>query len=102
MLAIMTWCSSIYRVPIHIGCLARNLQAVTEAVKFCYNEGTKSYAKELGFKTDLHPSWIFSELAYITQLPKEFDFEHPLLPPQFHYTGPFHDGKGRHLGLHGT
>ena len=77
--------------------LARNLQAVTEAVRFCYNEGIKSYAKELGFKTDLdHPSWVFSELAYITQLPKEFDFEHPLLPPQFHYTGPFHDGKGRH------
>ena len=77
--------------------LARNLQAVTEAVRFGYNEGIKSYAKELGFKTDLdHPSWVFSELAYITQLPKEFDFEHPLLPPQFHYTGPFHDGKGRH------
>jgi MGT family glycosyltransferase len=76
--------------------LARNLQAVTAAVRFCYNEGTKSYAKELGFKADLdHPSWIFSELAYITQLPKEFDFENPLLPPQFHYTGPFHDGKGR-------
>jgi zeaxanthin glucosyltransferase len=76
--------------------LARNLQAVTQAVGFCYNEGTKSYAKEMGFKTDLdHPSWIFSELAYITQLPKEFDFEHPLLPPQFHYTGPFHDGNGR-------
>ena len=77
--------------------LARNLQAVTEAVRFCYNGGIKSYAKELGFKTDLdHPSWVFSELAYITQLPKAFDFEHPLLPPQFHYTGPFHDGKGRH------
>jgi zeaxanthin glucosyltransferase len=44
----------------------------------------------------LRPSHAFSELAYITQLPKEFDFEHPLLPPQFHYTGPFHDGKGRH------
>lgn len=77
--------------------LARNLEAVTQAVRFCYNEGTKSYAKELGFKIDLdHPSWVFSELAYITQLPKEFDFEHPLLPPQFHYTGPFHDGKDRH------
>ena len=34
---------------------ARNLQAVTEAVRYCYNEGTKSYAKELGFKTDLDP-----------------------------------------------
>jgi hypothetical protein len=38
---------------------------------------------------------ITSGLRYITQLPKEFDFEHPLLPPQFHYTGPFRDGKGR-------
>jgi zeaxanthin glucosyltransferase len=76
--------------------LTRNLEAITQAVRFCYNEGTKSYAKELGFKTDLdHPSWVFSELAYISQLPKEFDFEHPLLPPQFHYTGPFHDGRGR-------
>jgi zeaxanthin glucosyltransferase len=76
--------------------LARNLEAITKAIRFCYNEGTKAYAKELGFKTDLdHPSWTFSELAYISQLPKEFDFEHPLLPPQFHYAGPFHDGKGR-------
>ncbi|HYZ71875.1 MAG TPA: glycosyltransferase [Chthoniobacterales bacterium] len=75
---------------------ARNLGAITGAIKFCYNEGTKAYAKGLGFKTDLdHPSWIFSELAYITQVPKEFDFENPLLPPQFHHTGPFHDGKGR-------
>jgi MGT family glycosyltransferase len=38
---------------------------------------------------------VFSELAYITQVPKEFDFENPLLPPQFHHTGPFHNGKGR-------
>jgi zeaxanthin glucosyltransferase len=38
---------------------------------------------------------VFSELAYITQVPKEFDFENPLLPPQFHHTGPFHDGEGR-------
>jgi len=74
----------------------RNREAITQAVRFCYNEGTKAYAKELGFKTDLdHPSWVFSELAYITQLPKEFDYEHPLLPPQFHYTGPFRDAKAR-------
>ena len=75
---------------------ARNLGAITGAIRFCYNEGTKAYAKGLGFKTDLdHPSWIFSELAYITQLPKAFDFENPLLPPQFHHTGPFHDGRSR-------
>ena len=74
----------------------RNREAITQAVRFCYNEGTKSYAKELGFKTDLdHPSWVFSELAYITQLPKEFDYEHPFLPPQFHYAGPFRDAKAR-------
>jgi MGT family glycosyltransferase len=74
----------------------RNREAITQAVSFCYNEGTKAYAKELGFKTDLdHPSWVFSELAYITQLPKEFDYEHPLLPPQFHYTGPFLDANAR-------
>ena len=41
------------------------------------------------------PSGVFSKLAYITQLPKQFDFENPLLPLQFHYAGPFHDGKGR-------
>jgi MGT family glycosyltransferase len=72
------------------------LEGITKATRLCYNEGTKAYAKEAGLKTDLdHPSWVFSELAYITQIPKEFDFENPLLPPQFHHTGPFHDGKGR-------
>ena len=71
-------------------CTGQESASCPEAVGFCYNEGIKSYAKELGFKTDFdHPSWVFSELAYITQLLKEFDFEHPLLPPQFHYTGPF-------------
>ena len=76
--------------------LIRNLQGITECTRYCYNEGTKAYAREAGLKTDFdHPSWVFSELAYITQLPKEFDFENPLLPPQFHHTGPFHDGKGR-------
>jgi zeaxanthin glucosyltransferase len=75
---------------------ARNLEAITQAVRFCYNDGTKAYARELGFKTDLdHPSWVYSERAYISQIPKEFDFENPFLPPQFHYTGPFSDGKGR-------
>jgi zeaxanthin glucosyltransferase len=76
--------------------LVRNLEGIAKATRFCYNERTKAYAKEAGLKTDLdHPSWLYSELAYITQLPKEFDFENPLLPPEFHYTGPFHDGKGR-------
>lgn len=36
-----------------------------------------------------------SNLAWISQTPKEFDFESSHWPPQFHHTGPFHDGKGR-------
>jgi zeaxanthin glucosyltransferase len=36
-----------------------------------------------------------SELAWITQTPRAFDFESSHWPPQFHHTGPFHDGKGR-------
>jgi zeaxanthin glucosyltransferase len=76
--------------------LVRNQEGIVKCARFTYNERTKAYAKEAGLKTDLdHPSWVHSELAYITQIPKEFDFENPLLPPQFHHTGPFHDGKGR-------
>src|SRR5262249_11134331 len=41
------------------------------------------------------PFATISELAWLTQTPKEFDFENPHLPPQFLHTGPFHDGAGR-------
>jgi MGT family glycosyltransferase len=36
-----------------------------------------------------------SKLAWITQTPRAFDFESSHWPPQFHHTGPFHDGKSR-------
>jgi MGT family glycosyltransferase len=76
--------------------LGRNQEGIVKFARLVYNERTKTYAEEAGLKGDLdHPSWVFSKLAYITQIPKEFDFENPLLPPQFSYTGPFHDGKGR-------
>jgi len=76
--------------------LVRNQAGLVKCARLTCNEGIKAYAKEFGFKIDLdHPAWVFSELAYITQVPKEFDFENLLLPPQFHHTGPFHDGKGR-------
>jgi zeaxanthin glucosyltransferase len=76
--------------------LVRNREGIVKFARLTYNERTKAYAKEAGLKTDLDdPAWVFSELAHITQIPKEFDFENPLLPAQFHYTGPFHDGKGR-------
>ena len=76
--------------------LVRNQEGIVKCASFTYNGRTKAYAKEAGLNTDLdHPSWVFSKLAFVTQLPKEFDFENPLLPSQFHYTGPFHDGQGR-------
>jgi zeaxanthin glucosyltransferase len=76
--------------------LVRNREGVVRFARSTYNERTKAYATEAGLKIDWDdPSFVFSKLAYITQIPKEFDFENPLLPPQFHYTGPFHDGKGR-------
>jgi len=74
----------------------RNREGIVKCARLIYNEGTKAYAKNAGLKIDWDdPSCVFSKLAYITQVPKELDFENPLLPPQFHYTGPFHDGKGR-------
>jgi zeaxanthin glucosyltransferase len=76
--------------------LVRNREGVVRFARSTYNERTVAYAKKAGLKIDWDdPSCVFSKLAYITQIPKEFDFENPLLPAQFHYTGPFHDGKGR-------
>jgi zeaxanthin glucosyltransferase len=41
------------------------------------------------------PSSLLSDRPWITQCPREFDFESSHWPGQFHYTGPFHDGEGR-------
>jgi zeaxanthin glucosyltransferase len=56
----------------------RNREGMVKIARFIYNEGTKAYAREAGLKIDWDdPSCVFSELAYITQIPKEFDFENP-------------------------
>ena len=56
----------------------------------------QSYAERNGLEIDWsNPAATVSKLAVITQTPKEFDFPIPHLPPQFHYTGPFHDNQGR-------
>ena len=76
--------------------LERNLEGIRKFTGFTYTKGTKAYAQEAGLKINWDaPSSVYSKLAYITQVPREFDFENPLLPPQFHHTGPFHDGNGR-------
>jgi MGT family glycosyltransferase len=56
----------------------------------------RAYAKRVGLDVDWdnHASTI-SKLAWITQCPREFDFESSHWPPQFHHTGPFHDSAGR-------
>jgi zeaxanthin glucosyltransferase len=56
----------------------------------------RAYAKHVGLDIDTSdPMATMSKLAWLTQTPKEFDFESFHWPPQFHYTGPFHDGRGR-------
>ena len=56
----------------------------------------RAYAKRAGLGVDWdNPSATISKLAWISQTPREFDFESLHWPPQFHYTGPFHDGAGR-------
>ena len=56
----------------------------------------KAYAKRVGLDIDWdNPSGTISKLAWITQIPREFDFESSHWPSQFQYTGPFHDGAGR-------
>jgi zeaxanthin glucosyltransferase len=60
------------------------------------NVGVRAYARSLGLEIDWeNPGSTISKLAWITQMPRGFDFESSSWPPQFHYTGPFHDGMGR-------
>jgi zeaxanthin glucosyltransferase len=56
----------------------------------------RSYAEKVGLQIEwADPFATISKLAWLTQMPKEFDFKCSHLPPQFHYTGPAHDGFGR-------
>ena len=59
-------------------------------------EIAKPYAEKVGLQIDWsNPAATISELAVISQTPKEFDFPSPDWPPQFHYAGPFFDDRGR-------
>ena len=60
------------------------------------NPGARAYAERVGLKIDWEdPGATMSKLAWLTQLPEEFDFESSHWPPQLRHTGPFHDGVGR-------
>jgi zeaxanthin glucosyltransferase len=80
---------------------ARNLKGVE--LFFERLESTIAVAKAFANRTGIEVDWddysaTISKAAWITQTLKAFDFEGSHWPPQFHYTGPFHDGAGR-VGL---
>jgi MGT family glycosyltransferase len=56
----------------------------------------RAYVKQVGLSVDWNnPHSTLSPLAWVTQCPREFDFANAPDFPQFHYAGPFHDGRGR-------
>jgi zeaxanthin glucosyltransferase len=78
--------------------LARNRKGVANFLKTVSqaNAGARAYAERVGLKIDLeNPEATISKLAWLTQTPKEFDFESSHWPSQLRHTGPFHDGAGR-------
>jgi len=78
--------------------LMRNREGLARFTGFLaeINAGTRMHAQKLGLNVDwADPGSTISKLAWLTQMPREFDFEDSNWPSQFHYTGPFHDGTGR-------
>jgi zeaxanthin glucosyltransferase len=78
--------------------LARNKEGVRDFLRLLEQNRAvaQRYAEKVGLNFDADdPLAGISKLAWITQTPKEFDFPSSHLPPQFHHTGPFHDGSGR-------
>jgi MGT family glycosyltransferase len=78
--------------------IARNLVGLKEFMKTMtpITAIAMEYAQRWGLRIDwTDPFATISPLAWITQTPKQFDFEGTPWPPQFHYAGPFNDGVGR-------
>src|SRR5262245_42757412 len=78
--------------------LARNREGVARWTNLLerVNGGVKAHAERIGLKIDWNDlDSTVSRLAFITQVPRAFDFESSHWPLHFHHTGPFHDGNGR-------
>ncbi|MBV8968176.1 MAG: glycosyl transferase, partial [Verrucomicrobia bacterium] len=78
--------------------LARNQDGVAKFIRMLHevDGGIRAHADAAGLKIDWdNPCSTLSPWAWISQVPKAFDFESSHWPAQFHHTGPFHDGKGR-------
>jgi zeaxanthin glucosyltransferase len=81
-----------------VDALARNIEGVRRARTLLepVTAVAQAYAREVGLPVDWNnPHSTLSPLAWVTQCPREFDFGCAPNFPQFHYAGPFHDGRGR-------
>jgi MGT family glycosyltransferase len=78
--------------------IKRNGQGVSKFTQMLIHSNREliAQAERAGIRANWEdPSSLFSDRLWITQCPQEFDFESSHWPEQFHYAGPFHDGKGR-------
>ena len=78
--------------------ITRNRQGVSKFTQMLIRSNSEliAQAERAGIRANWEdPSSLFSNRPWITQCPQEFDFESSHCPKQFHYAGPFHDGKGR-------
>jgi zeaxanthin glucosyltransferase len=76
----------------------RNRQGVSKFTQMLIRSNAEMIAEveRAGIKPNWEdPSSLLSDRPWITQCPREFDFENSHWPEQFHYAGPFHDGEGR-------
>jgi MGT family glycosyltransferase len=81
-----------------VDAMARNIEGVRRSRKLLepITAIAQSYASDVGLSVDwTSPHSTLSPLAWVTQCPREFDFGCAPDFPQFHYAGPFHDGRGR-------
>src|SRR5499427_9518234 len=78
--------------------LARNAEGIRRARVLLepVTATAQTYARKVGLAVDWqNPHATLSPLAWVTQCPRAFDFGRAPDFPQFHYAGPFHDGRGR-------
>jgi zeaxanthin glucosyltransferase len=80
--------------------IKRNRQGVSKFTQMLIRSNAEfiAQAEKAGIKANWEdPSSLFSDRPWITQCPREFDFESSHWPDQFHYAGPFHDGNARSI-----
>lgn len=81
-----------------VAAMARNMEGVRRSRQLLepISAIARSYARKVGLSVDwANPHSTLSPLAWVTQCPRDFDFGSAPDFPQFHYAGPFHDGRGR-------